>query len=110
MDLINDITREDLKLFVKEADELLQLLDADISRLEAAETSTTLLQEVFRTAHTLNGSSAMVGHCRMAELAKIMESVSGELRQGTPATKHKLIGELRNNLEALKTLKAKLVF
>ena len=79
MNLDADITPEELKVFLEEADEQIELLDEDIVRLEKEE-NPDLLQEIFRAAHTLKGSSAMVGHQRMAELTHAMESLLDRLR------------------------------
>ncbi|MHB8105767.1 MAG: Hpt domain-containing protein, partial [Dehalococcoidales bacterium] len=75
MELASGITQEDLKLFLQEADEQLELLDEDIVRLEKEAENPDLMQEIFRAAHTLKGSSAMVGHQRLSELAHAMENV-----------------------------------
>ena len=69
MELASDITPEDLQVFLQEAEEHLQLLDEDFIRLEREQDNQDLLQEIFRAAHTLKGSSAMLGHERMTALA-----------------------------------------
>ena len=74
MELAPDITAEDIQAFLQEAEEHLELLDEDIVRLEREGDNQELLQEIFRAAHTLKGSSAMLGHQRMAALAHLMES------------------------------------
>ena len=57
----SDISADELKVFMQEAEGLLELLDEDIVRLEQQEESDDLLQEIFRAAHTLKGSSGMLG-------------------------------------------------
>ena len=85
MELAPDITAEDLQVFLQEAEEHLQLLDEDIVRLEREGDNQELLQEIFRSAHTLKGSSAMLGHQRMTALAHVMETLLDLVRKGAVA-------------------------
>jgi two-component system chemotaxis sensor kinase CheA len=79
MQLADDITSEDLKVFREEAEEQLQLLDDEVIRLEK-ETTEDGLAGIFRAAHTLKGSSAMLGYTAMTEVAHAMESLLDKLR------------------------------
>ena len=63
--LNSDITREELEVFLQEAEEQLQLLYDDIVRLEKDQENDEILQEIFRAAHTLKGSSALLGYTRV---------------------------------------------
>ena len=108
MDL-EGISREDLSLFLQEADEQLELLDADIVRLEKEAGDSALLQEIFRAAHTLKGSSAMIGHQRMSELAHHMEDVLDRVRKGTLAVSPPVVDALLMSLDLLRSLKKELV-
>ena len=75
MDLAPDVTAEDIEVFLQEADEQLQLLDEDVVRLEQEEDAGELLQEIFRAAHTLKGSSGMLPGFT-ASLAQRLDSLS----------------------------------
>ena len=108
MELAPDITAEDLKVFLEEAEEQLQLLDQDIIRLENEGNDEALLQEIFRAAHTLKGSSAMVGHAQMAELAHSMESLLDKVRKGTLIPSGNVIDALLHSLDGLRALNAQL--
>ena len=105
MNLDADITPEELKVFLEEADEQIELLDEDIVRLEKEEGNPDLLQEIFRAAHTLKGSSAMVGHQQMAELTHAMESLLDRLRNRELSVNTGIIDALLYGLDALKVLK-----
>ena len=109
MELAPDITEEDLKVFLEEADEQLQVLDKDLIRLENEADNESLLQEIFRAAHTLKGSSAMVGHSRMSELAHAMESVLDNMRKGTLLPNSNVIDALLYSLDGLGALKHELL-
>ena len=109
MELAPDITAEDLKVFLEEAEEQLQLLDEDIVRLEKEEGNEALLQEIFRAAHTLKGSSAMLGHTRMCDLAHAMESVLDRVRKGTLLPGSGVVDALLHSLDGLRALNEELV-
>jgi two-component system chemotaxis sensor kinase CheA len=70
VELADGISPQDIKLFLTEADEQLQLLDEDIVRLERESDNIKLLQEIFRASHTIKGSSAMIGHQRMSHRSR----------------------------------------
>jgi two-component system, chemotaxis family, sensor kinase CheA len=109
MELANGITQEDLKLFLQEADEQLQLLDEDIVRLEKEAENPDLMQGIFRAAHTLKGSSAMVGHHRLSELAHAMENVLDNIRKKILPISPQIIDALLNGLDMMKVLRKEMV-
>lgn len=77
-----DMSAEDIKVFLDEADEQLQVMEAGILRLERDASDPEHLQEIFRAAHTLKGSSATLGHRKMAEVTHSMENILDKLRKG----------------------------
>jgi two-component system chemotaxis sensor kinase CheA len=100
-----EISPEELKVFMEEAEEHIQLLDEDLIKLENEGNNPELLQEIFRAAHTLKGSSAMLGHERMAEVTHAMESLLDKLRNKKITVNTKIIDALLFGLDALKVLK-----
>ena len=86
-----------------EADEQLQLLDEDIVKLEREAGNTKLLKEILRAAHTLKGSSAMLGHNRMSQVAHALESVLDKFRKGTLKVTPDVVDALLNGLDVLPT-------
>ena len=109
MDLAAGITPDDLNLFFQEADEQLQLLDEDIVRLEKESKNPDLMQEIFRAAHTLKGSSAMVGHQRLSNLAHAMENVLDHVRKGILAVSPSVIDALLHGLDVMRVLRQEMV-
>ncbi|MCH7511246.1 MAG: Hpt domain-containing protein, partial [Chloroflexi bacterium] len=105
MEQVLDVSSEELKVFLQEVDEQLQLLDEDIIRLEKEEDNVDLLQEIFRAAHTLKGSSSMLGFHKMADLTHVMEDVLDRLRKGLVQVTPELIDALLASLDELKILK-----
>jgi two-component system, chemotaxis family, sensor kinase CheA len=109
MELANGITQEDLKLFLQEADEQLQLLDEDIIRLEKEAENPDLMQEIFRAAHTLKGSSAVVGNQSLSELAHAMENVLDSIRKKILSVSPTVIDALLNGLDVMRVLRQEMV-
>lgn len=100
-----DASPEDLKVFLDEADEQLQLLEEDIVKLEREGEDEELIQEIFRAAHTLKGSSATLGHKRMAELTHAMENVLDKIRRRELELTTSLVDTIFACLDALRSLK-----
>lgn len=102
-----DISAEDIRVFLDEAEELLQTMEAGILRLEsdAGDPDPEVIQDIFRAAHTLKGSSATLGHQRMAELTHAMENVLDRLRKGKASVTTPLVDTLFHCLDALKLFK-----
>lgn len=108
MELRLDATPEELPVFVAETDEMLQLLDEQLVRLERDGASPELLQEVFRAAHTIKGSSAAIGHLRMAKLTHAMETLLDKLRRGEIQPTPVLTEQLFQALDMLRALAAEI--
>jgi two-component system chemotaxis sensor kinase CheA len=109
VELADGITPQDIKLFLTEADEQLQLLDEDIVRLERESGNVKLLQEIFRASHTIKGSSAMIGHQRMSHLAHGMENILDKVRKGTLPVSSLVVDALLKGLDGLRILREELV-
>ena len=108
MQLADDITSEDLKVFLEEAEEQLQLLDDEVIRLEK-ETTEEGLAGIFRAAHTMKGSSAMLGYTAMTQVAHAMESLLDKLRNGEVAVTSEVVDALLHSLDALRVLTDELI-
>jgi two-component system chemotaxis sensor kinase CheA len=101
MNLSTDITAEDIDVFLQESEEQLRLLDEDIVRLEKEQDAAPLLQEIFRAAHTLKGSSGMLGYDEMTRVAHAMENMLDSLRKGTLAVNTDVVDALLASLDVL---------
>lgn len=108
MELSADITTEDLKVFLEEAEEQIQLLDDDILRLEHDGASEELLQEIFRAAHTLKGSAATIGHTNMAAVGHAAETLLDRLRNGDLEVNTEIVNALLHSLDTLRAFKEEL--
>ncbi len=103
-----EISPDELKVFVQEVESLLDVLDEDIIRLESEADNQELLQEIFRAAHTLKGSSGMVGFTAMQNLTHKMEDLLDRVRKGTLAVTPQIVDALLMSLDGLKVLRGDL--
>lgn len=81
MELVFDISQDELPIFMAETDDHLQALDEILVRLEQEKNDQDLLQTVFRAAHTLKGMAGMIGHKRMVSLTHALETALDGLRK-----------------------------
>src|SRR3982074_1855248 len=86
-----DLSAEGQGLFLAEVDELLQRVEESLVDLERAPDDRALLNEIFRAAHTIKGSSATIGHTRMAALTHAMETRLDDIRKGAATVTPQLI-------------------
>jgi two-component system, chemotaxis family, sensor kinase CheA len=104
-DLQFDLPSDDQALFLAEVDELLQRVEESLVDLERAPDDQALLNEIFRAAHTIKGSSATIGHTRMAALTHAMETRLDDVRKGAASVTPQLIEALLKALDVLKVLR-----
>jgi two-component system chemotaxis sensor kinase CheA len=100
-----DLSADDQGLFLAEVDELLQLVEASLVDLERAPDDRALLNEIFRAAHTIKGSSATIGHARMTALTHAMETRLDDIRKGIATVTPQLIEALLKAVDVLKVLR-----
>lgn len=75
-------------MFLEESREHLQTLNSCLLDLENDPTNLSVLDEIFRSAHTIKGMSATMGFTTIAELTHEMENILDLLRKGVlPANK-----------------------
>lgn len=109
MSFNTEIGPEETKVFLEEAEELLQLLDENIIKLENDRENPKIIQEIFRAAHTLKGSSAMLGHRRMTEVAHAMETLLDRLRNRKLELNSLIVDALLCGIDAIKSLTQEVV-
>lgn len=106
MGLNLDASPEELKIFLEEVEEHFQTLEEDLIRLEKEEEfNEDLMQEIFRASHTLKGSSATIGHHRMAKLTHAMENILDKLRKKQLTVSSALVDILFECLDCLRVLR-----
>jgi chemosensory pili system protein ChpA (sensor histidine kinase/response regulator) len=76
------IDAEVLSYFAPEAQEYLESLEAQLLRLEKEPHNSEVINQVFRTAHTLKGSAYTVGFQSIGDLTHYVEDFMGAVRDG----------------------------
>lgn len=104
MELHFDLTPEETEVFLQEADEHITRLDECLVQLEKADADPALMQEIFRSAHTLKGSAGAIGHQAMAAVTHEMETVLDGLRHGKLPVTPELVDTLLASLDVLRAM------
>ena len=98
-----NITAEELKIFLDEAEEQIQLLTEGLLALEK-NSDNALLQDIFRAAHTIKGGAATLGRVRMTRLAHALETALNRLRNGELQPEPRLIDLMLQATDGLNAL------
>lgn len=80
--LLPQLDPEVLSYFAPEAHEYLESLEAQLLRLEKEPNNPELINQLFRTAHTLKGSAYTVGFQSIGDLTHYVEDFMGAVREG----------------------------
>lgn len=81
MELSRDELKEMMSIFRMETEEHLKNLNKGLLRLEESPGSKELLDELFRTAHSVKGSARMMGFAKIEAVAHKVEDIFGILRK-----------------------------
>ena len=71
-----------MSIFKVESEEHLKNLNKGLLKLEETPTSKELLDELFRTAHSIKGSARMMGFSKIEAVSHKIEDIFGLLRKG----------------------------
>lgn len=105
MQMVFDISQDELPIFLAEVDEHLQTLDETLVELEHRSGDADLLQNAFRAAHTLKGMAGMIGHHRMTDLTHALETAFDGLRKGQYSVSTALIDLCLDAVDGLRALR-----
>src|SRR5690606_40452471 len=97
-----ELTPEEIKLFLEEAQEQLQIMEETLIALEEDPDNPALIQEIFRAAHTLKGGSATAGFDNVARLTHAMESLLDLVRQGQRTMSTEIADALFDGVDLLR--------
>lgn len=90
-----------LELFFEETEDNLQKLNESVLLLEQEPSDKSILDEIFRSAHTLKGMAATMGYKDMAGLTHQLENVFSELKQSDTPADEESITIVFQSLDAL---------
>jgi two-component system chemotaxis sensor kinase CheA len=100
----NEDMQDILREFLVETDELVSALGANLVKLEQAPDDRELLNEIFRTAHTIKGTSGFLGLSEVSILTHRMEDMLNRLRKGEKCVTADIMDALLKALDALTSL------
>jgi len=76
------VSEDDRQLFLAEAQELVQVLEAGALAMEQGGAQDETLQAMFRAAHTLKGNAGLIGEQGLADHMHRLEANLDDLRSG----------------------------
>ncbi len=97
---MDDLTRE----FLIESQEGLDRMERCLTELEERPQDKELLAEIFRSVHTIKGTTGFLGFKRLEKLAHAGESLLGLLRDGKMSANAEVITALLHLLDGLREL------
>jgi len=93
-----------LSMFIDESNDHLQALNDNLMRLESAPEDISIVQDIFRSAHTLKGMSATMGFEDLASLTHEMENVLDLVRNDKLKMDSFIFDTLFQGLDALESM------
>ncbi|MBS1155685.1 MAG: hybrid sensor histidine kinase/response regulator [Proteobacteria bacterium] len=87
--------------FVEEAREHLVNLEAGLAALQQEPADQEVVNAIFRSAHTIKGSSRMLRLAPISDTAHRLEDLLGALREGTLTYSHALAQLLQSGIDAI---------
>ena len=94
-------TNQYMEMFLEESREHLQSLNDGLLSLEDNPEDLSVLNEIFRNAHTIKGMSATMGYTKIAELTHDMENVLDLLRKEQLKVSSDIVDKLFKCIDAL---------
>ncbi|MBI5855885.1 MAG: chemotaxis protein CheA [Nitrospirae bacterium] len=90
--------------FLVEAQEMIEGLDQQFVKLEADPSDTGLVNEIFRSMHSMKGSAGFLGFTHLVEVAHRAESVLNKVRQGEIQVSGDIITVILEAVDVVKAL------
>jgi two-component system chemotaxis sensor kinase CheA len=93
-----------LSIFIDESREHLQAINENMLKLERRPKDLKIIQNIFRSAHTLKGMSATMGYEELASLTHEMENVLDLIRNGKLQLNESIFDILFKSLDVLEAM------
>lgn len=97
-------TNQYMGMFLEESREHLQTLNSCLLELENDPENLSVLDEIFRSAHTIKGMSATMGFTTIAELTHEMENILDLLRKSQLKATHEIVDTVFKCVDTLEQL------
>ena len=93
-----------IEFFLIEAGKHLQNLNKGLLSLEKDSKDSAIIDELFRAAHTLKGSAAMMGFQGISDVAHKAEDMLGQFRSGSIPIRKETLNFLFDTVDAIKLM------
>lgn len=91
-------------VFLEEANELLGNLEGALLQLDQTPDEKSLIEEVFRSIHTLKGNSSMLGYGNIAEFIHNLETLYDLIRDGKQAVSKDIINVTLTSMDHVRNI------
>ena len=95
---------ETLQIFFSETEELLKLAEESLLALESTPESTSDIEQLFRSVHTLKSGAGMVGYMGISDYAHLVENLLERIRSGKLAVTKNLITLLLGSIDFIRSM------
>nr|WP_267506427.1 chemotaxis protein CheA [Borreliella afzelii] len=106
MEILDLENEELLGVFFEEAQNLVDILEENIMSLEDDPNNSDTIDEIFRAAHTLKGSSASLDMMELSDFTHIVEDVFDAIRDDRVNINNDLVDLLLSSLDIIKEMLA----
>jgi len=90
--------------FIAESTEALDSLDQRFVELEKNPEDTTLLNDIFRSVHTIKGAAGFLGFQQMVEVTHVTEDILNKLRKGEMKVDAVVMDAILQSIDLIKVL------
>jgi len=106
--LIDPEMKEIVESFLLETKEILEKLDVDLIELERKPEDPDLLNQIFRSFHTIKGTSGFLGLEKLPQVTHKCEDILNKLRKGEAKLDTALMDAIIDGYDKIKALLAKI--
>jgi len=90
--------------FITESEESLDTIDPLFVELEAKGDDKEIINQIFRSMHTIKGAAAFLGFQQIVDVAHLSESILKKLREGEIALSTNLMNAVLKSVDMIRTL------
>lgn len=91
-------------IFIQEAEENLQLLENLIINLEEDPENTAMINDAFRSIHSIKGGAGLAGFSKIKDFTHIVEDLFENIRNGTLKIEEELISVILASMDIMKIM------
>lgn len=104
MGIVDNEMDEIINDFIAESSEALESLDQKFMDLEKNPSDTKLLNDIFRSVHTIKGAAGFLGFQQMVEVSHVTEDILNKLRKGEMTVDAPIMDAILQAVDLIKVL------